>query len=86
MQVRRVSGQGTTFWVVLPVTAIPQTAPAELELDVSSPLLKLNILLVDDEPSIVKALIRLLHRDGHTGTLPATDAKRCTGSRNAPMM
>ena len=60
-------GQGTTFWVVLPVAAVPETAPAGPRPGRAPPPIRSRaILLVDDEPSIVKALTRLLRRDGHT--------------------
>ena len=65
LQVRSVPGQGTTFWIVLPMTAVPETSPAGSDLDGPLSTRGRAILLVDDEPSIIKALTRLLHRDGH---------------------
>ena len=60
-------GQGTTFRVALPIGSIPATPPAAPDPEgAGSPLPHAAILLVDDEPSILLALTRLLRRDGHT--------------------
>jgi signal transduction histidine kinase len=65
--VRSALGQGTTFWVELPVGVIPALPPAHSGQDeVPPPVPSHAILLVDDEPGIIKALTRLLCRDGHT--------------------
>ena len=59
-------GQGTTFSMELPVGAIPATravTPAEAA---GVPPRPSVILIVDDEPSITKALAQLLRRDGHS--------------------
>jgi signal transduction histidine kinase len=61
-------GQGTVFRVVLPVSAaghtgeIPDALPASLAAKGSAK----TILVVDDEPSIARALAQILRRDGHT--------------------
>jgi signal transduction histidine kinase len=61
------AGQGTTFWVELPVGSIPETSPASTDREtVLPPVPGSSILLVDDEPSIITAMTRLLRRDGHT--------------------
>jgi len=60
-------GQGTTFWVDLPVGSIPETHSASVDREtVVPPVPSSSILLVDDEPSIITAMTRLLRRDGHT--------------------
>jgi CheY-like chemotaxis protein len=65
--VRSASGQGTTFWVELPVGVIPALPSAHSGQDEAPPPVPSHaILLVDDEPGIIKALTRLLCRDGHT--------------------
>ena len=65
-------GQGTTFRVELPVAGVPATAgPPPDRGAASPPLSRLAILLVDDEPSIARALARLLRRDGHTVEIAA---------------
>jgi signal transduction histidine kinase/DNA-binding response OmpR family regulator len=58
-------GQGTVFRVELPVGEGPvTTSPAPEE---TVPLVrKQTILIVDDEPSVLRGLSRLLRRDGHT--------------------
>jgi PAS domain S-box-containing protein len=67
MGVRSAPGQGTTFWVELPVGVIPAHPPTPASQDEARATVPgLAILLVDDEPSIAKALPRLLQRDGHT--------------------
>ncbi|MGE3539621.1 MAG: response regulator [Candidatus Tectimicrobiota bacterium] len=65
IQVISQPGQGTTFRVELPVGAVPATAPAPQEPETRPALQAKTILLVDDEPSIISGLTRLLRRDGH---------------------
>jgi CheY-like chemotaxis protein len=60
-------GQGITFWVELPVSAAPALSPASDSWNgapATAP--SCTILLVDDEPGIIKGLRQLLRRDGHT--------------------
>jgi signal transduction histidine kinase len=60
-------GQGTTFRVKLPVESMPAMPAASLDMArTPSHVSNVTILLVDDEPSILMALTRLLRRDGHT--------------------
>ena len=59
-------GQGTVFRVELPLgEALTTTSPA-LEEEIYQPICGQTILIVDDEPSVIRGLIRLLRRDGHT--------------------
>jgi signal transduction histidine kinase/DNA-binding response OmpR family regulator len=59
-------GQGTVFRVELPVgEALAPTSPA-LEEEIYQPVRGQTILIVDDEPSVIRGLTRLLRRDGHT--------------------
>ena len=67
ISVRSAPGQGTTFRVELPVSAVPALSPASdgwNEAPATAP--SCTILLVDDEPGIIKGLTQLLRRDGHT--------------------
>lgn len=61
-------GRGTTFRIELPAGSVPeQPTQAAPETEESRPTVSgLTILVVDDEPSIARGLIRLLARDGHT--------------------
>ena len=67
LRVTSQPGQGTTFWVELPVGVAPETAlPPSARDDAPPPVSSSAILLVDDEPSMSSALAQLLRRDGHT--------------------
>ncbi|MGE3539744.1 MAG: ATP-binding protein [Candidatus Tectimicrobiota bacterium] len=67
ISVRSVPGQGTTFQVELPVGSPPALAPCAAERDERpSTIPSCAMLLVDDEPGIIKGLTQLLRRDGHT--------------------
>jgi two-component system NtrC family sensor kinase len=61
-------GQGTVFRVVLPVLAEASTGRASRSIDTPPAVTRIvtTILVVDDEPGIVRALAHLLRRDGHT--------------------
>ena len=60
-------GQGTTFRIELPVGNVAETVLAAPEPeDPLSTIPRLTILMVDDEPSIVRGMVRLLSRDGHS--------------------
>jgi len=66
IRVTSLPGQGTTFRIALPLGAAPETGPVLPDSEgASPPVPSAAILLVDDEPGIVKALTRLLQRDGH---------------------
>lgn len=59
-------GQGTTFSMEFPVvTALPSPPDAPAPGTPVPLVAPLSILIVDDEPSIVRGLARLLSRDGH---------------------
>jgi two-component system NtrC family sensor kinase len=59
-------GQGAIFRVDLPLgEAAVTTSPAPEE-EIYQPVRGQTILLVDDEPSVIRGLTRLLRRDGHT--------------------
>ena len=64
-EVSSTPGLGSTFTVVLPLHA-PTHAPAPPAQAVSAPSAPLRLLLIDDEPHLVRALARLLERAGHT--------------------
>jgi signal transduction histidine kinase/ActR/RegA family two-component response regulator len=61
-------GQGTVFRVVLPVPTATSTDKTPSSTDTTPAVTQLatTILVVDDEPSIARALAHLLRRDGHT--------------------
>jgi CheY-like chemotaxis protein len=59
-------GQGTVFRVELPVGEVPITASPSSEEEICQPVRRQAILIVDDEPSVIRGLTRLLRRDGHT--------------------
>ena len=59
-------GQGTVFRVELPVGEVPMTTSPAPEEEIYQPVHGQTILVVDDEPSVVRGLTRLLRRDGHT--------------------
>ena len=59
-------GQGAVFRVELPVGVVSVTTPAPLEVETFQPVRGQTILIVDDEPSVIRGLTRLLRRDGHT--------------------
>jgi PAS domain S-box-containing protein len=68
INVRSAPGAGTTFRISMPLldesTAVAQlapTAPAQLETPRS-----LRVLVVDDEPMMTKAVVRMLRPAGHT--------------------
>ena len=60
-------GQGTTFRIELPAAPVPTAPATPSEPDHASPkAADKTLLLVDDEAGIMKALVRLLSRDGYT--------------------
>jgi two-component system NtrC family sensor kinase len=59
-------GQNTVFRVELPVGEIPMSPSPALEEEIYPPVRGQTILIVDDEPSVIRGLSRLLRRDGHT--------------------
>jgi two-component system NtrC family sensor kinase len=59
-------GQGTVFRVELPVGEARATLSSSLEEEIGEPVHGQTILIVDDEPSVIRGLTRLLRRDGHT--------------------
>ncbi len=59
-------GQGTVFRVELPVGEGPVTTSPAPEEEIYQPVRGQTILVVDDEPSVIRGLTRLLRRDGHT--------------------
>jgi two-component system NtrC family sensor kinase len=67
ISVRSAPGQGTMFRIELPAGVVPPIALDSAGTDEAQPPVSSRaILLVDDEPAIVKALTQLLRRDGHT--------------------
>ena len=67
ISVHSAPGQGTTFRVELPVSVAPDlTAGSDGRDEIPATVPSCTILLVDDEPGIVKGLTLLLRRDGHT--------------------
>jgi two-component system NtrC family sensor kinase len=59
-------GQGAVFQVELPVGEVAVPASPAPEEEIYQPGRGQTILLVDDEPSVIRGLTRLLRRDGHT--------------------
>lgn len=66
IEVRSAPGDGTTFRIVLPLVKA-STKPALLPpLPVQAhPLSTLRVLVVDDEPMMTKAVVRMLRPSGH---------------------
>jgi len=56
---------GTVFQVAMPVGEVPMTTSPPVE-EICQPVRGQTILVVDDEPSVIRGLTRLLRRDGHT--------------------
>jgi CheY-like chemotaxis protein len=72
IEVDSVEGEGSTFWVYLPVTICP-LPPAQPDrrnviTDTSSPR-ALRLLIAEDEEMIANVLQAFLKRDGHTALL-----------------
>lgn len=65
-------GHGTTIYITLPV-APSDVQPAQTpgEADAPEPTRRGRILLIDDEPTVRRALRRLLQRSGHDITVAA---------------
>jgi two-component system NtrC family sensor kinase len=66
IQVTSEPGQGTTFRVELPVGSAPVSPSTPPRVETCQPIRARTILVVDDEPSVIRGLTRLLRRDGHT--------------------
>jgi signal transduction histidine kinase/DNA-binding response OmpR family regulator len=58
-------GQSTVFQVELPVGDAPMTTSPAPEEEIYQRVYGQTILVVDDEPSVIRGLSRLLRRDGH---------------------
>jgi nitrogen-specific signal transduction histidine kinase/ActR/RegA family two-component response regulator len=58
-------GAGAIFRVTLPVTAAPGTRPDNTEPAVPPPITGKELLVIDDEAAVVKAMVSVFHRDGH---------------------
>jgi two-component system NtrC family sensor kinase len=58
-------GQSTVFQVELPVGDVPVTTSPAPEEGIDQYVRGRTILVVDDEPSVIRGLSRLLRRDGH---------------------
>jgi signal transduction histidine kinase/DNA-binding response OmpR family regulator len=58
-------GQSTVFQVELPVGDVPTTTPPTPVEEIYQRVHGQTILVVDDEPSVIRGLSRLLRRDGH---------------------
>jgi two-component system NtrC family sensor kinase len=59
-------GQGAVFRAELPVGEVPMTTSPAPQEEIYQPVRGQTILVVDDEPSVIRGLTRLLRRDGHT--------------------
>lgn len=59
-------GAGTIFRVTLPVIAAPVTRPDITEPAVPPPITGKELLVIDDEMAVVKAMKSVFQRDGHT--------------------
>lgn len=64
LEIESAPGQGTTFIIRLPL-ADNSTAPAVIVADQENPKSCLDILIVDDEPSILEVVSAYLRLDGH---------------------
>lgn len=71
--VRSAPGEGTTFRITLPlVSEIAVAEPSAKTKDVLDPLVLLRVLVVDDEPMMTKAVVRMLKPAGHLVTTAAS--------------
>lgn len=59
------AGKGTTFTITLPINP-PDSVRKEEKTVTLLPVPKLRILAVDDEAVVLKLLVRILSKDGHT--------------------
>jgi len=73
--VHSVPGQGATFSIELPLVAPPRTPRARRAPEAARPASARTLLIVDDEPSIRRALVRYLERDGHRVDAAASAAE-----------
>lgn len=66
MNIESAPGQGTTFRLRFPVPAIAATESVKTELVELRPSRSLRLLVIDDDPLILKMLESVLRTDGHT--------------------
>ena len=79
-------GKGTTMRLIFPVSTAPATASAEPGIGFTVPS-RLRILVVDDDPMLLKSLRDILETDGHAVTIAnggqaGIDAFRAAQARN----
>jgi diguanylate cyclase len=73
IEVRSAPGDGTTFRISLPlVEAVAESEPSPPVAAQLEPSRPLRILVVDDEPMMTKALVRMLKPSGHTMSVAAS--------------
>jgi PAS domain S-box-containing protein len=64
LQVESAVGHGTTMRLIFPAHAAPETAPEGPRL-ASSPPARLRLLVIDDDPLVLRSLRDILEADGH---------------------
>lgn len=72
--VESVEGDGSTFWVRLPMTAAPKPKPRERRPEAKAVLPQLDILVVEDNEINLQVARSMLRREGHKVTT-ATDGR-----------